>query len=52
MVTVLFWPNGDWAYEAEVWKPDPGFRTIRIPEFWPDDRVDEHIQKLVNEEAS
>jgi hypothetical protein len=52
MVTILFWPNGDWAYENEVWKPEPGFQTARVSDYWPDERVNDFVSRLLADERS
>jgi hypothetical protein len=44
MKTVLFWPNGDWAYEDEVWKPEPDFQRLNVSPYWTDARIDEIVQ--------
>lgn len=47
MEVVLIWPNGDWAYEQEVFRPDPGFVKHTVPDLWTDDRVNSLVQQLL-----
>lgn len=47
MRDLLVWPNGDWAYRDEVWQPEPDFVTVRIPDYWTDDRVTRYVQHLL-----
>lgn len=49
MVTILYWPNGDWAFEHEVWKPEPGYRTATVSQYWPDERISDFVHKLIHE---
>lgn len=48
MVEIFVWPDGSWAFKHEVWKPDPGFAVDRVSEFWPEDRVDTHVQQKID----
>lgn len=46
-VVIYYWPNGDWCFDYEVWQPDPGFKTAKVPDTWPEDRIDRYVQQLV-----
>lgn len=52
MVTIYVWPNGDWCFSDEVWKPDDGYTVHKVPDTWPDDRVDRYVQQLVKEQKA
>lgn len=48
MATLYIWPNGDWAYKEEIFKPEPGFFIEQVSDHWTDDRIDEYVQQLVS----
>ena len=51
MVTILYWHNGDWAFEHEVWRPEEGYQTARVSSYWPDERVTRFVTDLLRKQA-
>lgn len=43
---VFAWPDGTWAFEHEVYKPEPGYIVVRLPD-WLDESL---IQEFVDRE--